>query len=283
MVAIDLQVRRATQADQRKIASLMYFEPRVHRHLDWRGPLDWLGSPHYWVLEGGADVLAALACPQDPPGIAWIRLFTCTAPLEEMDAWTPLWETARETIASQGRATVAAICMHPWFERVLVDSRFDFDQQIIMLEWHDAPAALHAPPAGITLRPMRPADLPAVVGVDSSAFEPLWQNSFEALRKAYSQALYAAVAETSDGLVGYQLSTGNPLGAHLARLAVRQESQGTGVGAALVSDLIRHLKDRGRPHITVNTQSDNLASQALYKRMGFVLTGERYPVFTYQV
>jgi ribosomal protein S18 acetylase RimI-like enzyme len=130
---------------------------------------------------------------------------------------------------------------------------------------------------------MRPADLPAVVGVDSSAFEPLWQNSFDALKKAYAQALYATVAETSDGLIGYQLSTGNPLGAHLARLAVRPGSQGAGVGAALVRDLILHLKEGGRPHITVNTQGDNLASQALYRKLGFTLTGERYPVFVYPV
>ena len=283
MVAVDLQVRKATQADQRQIASLMYFESRVHRHLDWRGPLDWLGSPHYWVLEGGMDVLGALACPQDPPGIAWIRLFTCATPLGEMEAWTLLWETARISIALQGPATVAAICMQPWFESVLARSRFDLAQEIIMLEWNDVPVIPHVPPPGITLRPMRPADLPAVVGVDSSAFEPLWQNSYEALRKAYSQALYATVAETSEGLVGYQLSTGNPLGAHLARLAVRRESQGAGVGAALVSALIQHLKERGRPHITVNTQSDNLVSQALYRRLGFMLTGERYPVFLYQV
>lgn len=283
MVAVDLQVRRATRADQRQIASLMYFESRVHRHLDWRGPLDWLGSPHFWVLEQGSEILAALACPQDPPGIAWIRLFICATPLAEAEVWPPLWETARETIDLQGRATVAGISMQPWFEEMLVHSGFRFHQEIIMLEWRDASATRPDLPGGVSLRPMRLADLPAVVGVDSSAFEPLWQNSFEALKRAYSQALYATVAETSDRLIGYQLSTGNPLGAHLARLAVRKESQGSGVGAALVNDLIQHLKERGRPHITVNTQGDNLASQALYSSMGFVLTGERYPVLVYLV
>jgi ribosomal protein S18 acetylase RimI-like enzyme len=228
-------------------------------------------------------MLGALACPQDPPGIAWIRLFLCATPLAEAEVWPPLWEAARETIALQGGVLVAAISMQPWFEEMLLHSGFRFHQEIIMLDWQDAPVKPHDPQNGVSLRLMRPADLPAVVGVDASAFEPLWQNSFDAFKKAYAQALYATVAETSDGLIGYQLSTGNPLGAHLARLAVRPESQGSGVGAALVGDLILHLKERGRPHITVNTQGDNPASQALYKKMGFMLTGERYPVLVYQV
>jgi ribosomal protein S18 acetylase RimI-like enzyme len=283
MVAVNLRVRRATPADQSQIANLMYFEPRVHRHLDWRPPLDWLGSPHYWVLEEAGDVLAALACPQDPPGIAWVRLFTCASPLAEMDAWSQLWETARNEIALDGSATVAAIAMQPWFEDILVDAGFRFSQNIIMLEWQDRPIALRRLPAGTRVRRMQARELPGVVDVDWSAFEPLWRNSRDALQKAYSQAIYATVAENSRGLVGYQLSTGNPLGAHLARLAVRPEMQGAGIGAVLVGDLLLHLKERGKPHVTVNTQSDNLASQALYQNAGFRLTGERYPVFTYPI
>ena len=122
MVAINLQVRRAVLADQQQIANLIFFETRVHRHLDWRAPLEWLGSPHYWVLEEGSDVMAALACPQDPPGIAWIRLFACASPLEETRAWPALWETARNEIALQGNALAAAIALQPWFEDLLADT-----------------------------------------------------------------------------------------------------------------------------------------------------------------
>ena len=94
MVAVSLQVRRAVQADQQQIAQLMFFEPRVHRHLDWRAPLDWLGVPHYWVLEEGGRISASLACPQDPPDIAWIRLFVSAYNIPEAEAWQPLWTAA---------------------------------------------------------------------------------------------------------------------------------------------------------------------------------------------
>jgi ribosomal protein S18 acetylase RimI-like enzyme len=281
MVAVSLQVRQAVEADQQQIAHLMFFEARVHRHLDWRAPLDWLGSPHYWVLEeDDGRIMAALACPQDPPGIAWIRLFVCASHLAGPEAWSPLWATARAEIASANRPLVAAIAMQPWFERILAGSDFSLHQTILMYEWNDQPFTPRLLPRGVRIRRMQPADLSSVAAVDEAAFEPLWCNSFEALQKAYLQAIHATVAETAEGLVGYQLSTENPLGAHLARLAVRPEAQGQGIGAALVGDLIDTTKQRGKIRITLNTQGDNLSSQRLYERLGFIRTGEQYPVYT---
>ena len=148
-----------------------------------------------------------------------------------------------------------------------------------MLNWDDAPIPDRPLSGGIKICPMQTRDLPAVVDVDASAFEPLWRNSLDALFKAFGQAFHATVAETSAGLIGYQLSTGSVLGAHLARLAVRPEAQGAGIGSAMVIDLLRAVRQRGRADVTVNTQSDNLASQALYQRLGFLLTGEQFPVF----
>jgi ribosomal protein S18 acetylase RimI-like enzyme len=91
------------------------------------------------------------------------------------------------------------------------------------------------------------------------------------------------VAEADGQIIGYQLSTRNPLGAHLARLAVRPESQGRGVGRALVADLIQQAERRSMYHLTVNTQNDNLSSLALYKKIGFRETGDCYPVYQLQV
>ena len=84
-------------------------------------------------------------------------------------------------------------------------------------------------------------------------------------------------------MIGYQLSTGTPIGAHLARLAVRPELQGRGLGAALVSDLIERIQNNGGTRVTVNTQADNMSSLALYHKLGFRRTGEQYPVYTFQV
>ena len=278
------QVRPAVYADHQKIADLIVFEPRVHRHLDWRGPLEWLGYPPYFVTEENGHITAALACPPDPDSIAWIRLFVHASHLAGPSAWTPLWEAARGELAAHGGGTVAAISMQHWFEQILLENGFTLYQHIVLLEWAEQPIQPISIPANIHIRAMMAEDLPRVVEVDASAFEPLWHNSLGALTKAFSQALYATVAEDASGLIGYQLSTGNSFGAHLARLAVRPEAQGCGLGLALVSDLILRLKERhSLSRITVNTQGNNAASLALYHRLGFRRTGEQFPVYTCRV
>jgi ribosomal protein S18 acetylase RimI-like enzyme len=57
--------------------------------------------------------------------------------------------------------------------------------------------------------------------------------------------------------------------------------QGRGVGSALVSDLIQSLDQNQLSRLTVNTQSDNLTSLSLYKKFGFMRTGEQFPVFVF--
>jgi ribosomal protein S18 acetylase RimI-like enzyme len=284
MIAANLRVRPALSADQQQIADLILFEQRIHRHLDWRAPLEWLEYQPFFVLEKDGRIEAALACPPDPPSIFWIRLFAFHSSLSGPSAWSSLWDAARYELASLGGATVAAIVTQRWFESILIENGFASAQHIVMLEWNRQPFKPYPAPAGITLRPMILDDLPRVAEVDAAAFEPLWQNSLPALSKAFSQAIYASVAENESGMVGYQLSTGSPFGAHLARLAVRPEAQGRGIASALISDQMdRVCRDKNLSRITVNTQSNNTASLALYEKIGFQRTGEQYPVYVCRV
>ncbi len=284
MIAVNLRVRPAVSADQQQIADLILFEQRIHRHLDWRTPLEWLGYQPFFVLEKEGRIAAALACPPDPHSIFWIRLFAFHSSLSGPSAWSPLWDAVQHELAFLGGATVAVIVTQRWFESILTENRFTSAQHIVMLEWDRQPFKSYPAPAGITLRPMIFDDLPRVVEVDAAAFEPLWQNSLPALSKAFSQAIYASVAENVWGVVGYQLSTGSPFGVHLARLAVRPEVQGRGIASALISDLMNHVcLDENLSRITVNTQSNNTASLALYEKIGFRRTGEQYPIYICQV
>jgi ribosomal protein S18 acetylase RimI-like enzyme len=83
-------------------------------------------------------------------------------------------------------------------------------------------------------------------------------------------------------IVGYQMSTLNPMGGHLARLAVKPEFQGKGVGYGLVSDMLRQFQRKGALRVTVNTQQDNSASLYLYEKSGFRKTNEIYPVYQFR-
>lgn len=278
-----LLVRPAVAADYEQISNLIFFEARVHRHLDWRPALEWLGSSPFWVIEDEGRVAAVLACPEDPPSVAWLRLFAHTPSLSGPEAWPPLWAAARAELAAGRGATVAAIVTQPWLLPLLSESGFELNTRITLLEWDARQQAGAASPRGVSIRVMRVEDLPAVEAIDAAAFVPLWQNSLEMLRRAYGQGLFMTIAEDDSGPVGYQISTGNQLGVHLARLAVRPEAQRRGVGRALVHDLMSRMKARQLERLTVNTQADNAASLSLYESMGFQRKGEQYPVYWFKV
>jgi ribosomal protein S18 acetylase RimI-like enzyme len=282
---INTLVRPAYPSDHQQLSNLIFFESRLHRHLDWRSPLEWLGAPYYWALDEGGQITAALACPEERAGIAWMRLFVYTGRWSAENAWNMLWATAGEEIARAGGAKVAAIAIQPWFQHVLAASEFENRQQIVMLEWRgfaSQPTA-RKKESGMRIRKMIADDLPEVEKTDTASFDPLWQNSLETLHRAFSQALYATVAENETGILGYQLTTGGGQRAHLARLAVHPAAQGKGAGRALLSDLFTYITYAGISRLSVNTQSDNQVSLSLYQRMGFARTGEQYPVYTFDI
>lgn len=282
---INTLVRPADLNDRQQLSNLIFFESRLHRHLDWRSPLEWLGAPFYWALEEGRQITAALACPTETPRIAWIRLFVYTARLSAESAWGLLWSSAKQEIARAGGARVAAIAIQSWFQDILAASGFQNRQQIVLLEWRGfagQPSQVQGA-NGIRIRKMTLSDLPEVEKTDAASFDPLWHNPLDTLRRALEQALYATVAVNRDGIIGYQLSTGGGQRAHLARLAVHPAVQGKGAGRALLNDLFAHLTYAGIPRLSVNTQSDNKISLNLYQRMGFVRTGEQYPVYTFAI
>jgi ribosomal-protein-alanine N-acetyltransferase len=280
--AIDFIVRQAVPGDRSQLAELVHFEANVHRHLDWRPPLDWLGESPFLVAEKGGMLLATLACPQDPQGIAWVRLFAAASVLPVSRAWTALWEAIQGWFATQdgGPVTIAAIPLQPWFETELQKTAFVRETRVVMLI-RDCRVPLQASRVDldVTIRPMLLDDFSAVSLVDCAAFVPLWQNSHCCLQMAYGQAVYATVMELHGQIIAYQISTGTSGGAHLARLAVVPEQQGHGFGQVLVYDLLREFQERGVRFVSVNTQENNASSLAVYRKMGFQPTGEAMPVY----
>jgi ribosomal protein S18 acetylase RimI-like enzyme len=279
MMKFGLKVRRAVMEDHNQIASLIFYEANTHRHLDWRSALEWIGSRNYWVLEDSGRIIAALACPEDPQHIAWIRLFSYHQNLSGVEAWSAIWDVAcHEMLNVDPHVEITAIVTKQWFQNILLSSRFELRQNIVILQLNIENAFRLSTPHEIRIRPMLESDLSVVTKLDLAAFGEFWHNTFDSLQRAYAQSLYARVAEDDLGLVGYQISTGNPFGAHLARLGVHPEAQGRGIGRALVDDLLNYLTENRIGKLSVNTQSDNNASLSLYQKIGFIRTGEYFPV-----
>ncbi len=236
------------------------------------------------MLEQRKELAAALACPPDPPEVAWIRLFAVTQPLSIERAWQALWSEAVQALRQlEGVKWAAALSLWPWFTQLLEGQGFVEDTRVVMLHWENSSLSTSHEPADLLVRPMNFDDLARVHTVDAAAFTPVWQNSLPSLELAYRQAVIATVAEYQNRLVGYQISTPTPLGGHLARLAVLPDCQNLGIGYAILRDLLLQFKRRGARKITVNTQKDNPSSLKLYQKIGFQLTGEEYPVHLYNL
>ncbi len=270
--------RPATVQDRTLLAALLATSSRKHQHLDWVDSTDLLGKqPFFLALEGNLPI-GCLACPPDPPGVAWIRLFSVAAVTPCHQVWEQLWPVASTEAGRAGADRVAALLLENWMAPLLIASGFRQSNAVVFLKWQAGPL----PPDATHeehIRPMQADDLEEVLKVDWRAFKKIWRQSIDSLTEALRQAALATVIEHSGRPVAYQVSTATRFGAHLARLAVDPSHQGRGLGRTLVLNLLRTFQGQGLDRITVNTQADNEPSLRLYDRLGFRRTGQQYPVF----
>jgi [ribosomal protein S18]-alanine N-acetyltransferase len=167
----------------------------------------------------------------------------------------------------------------PWLSDILHHNGFQHHTTIIGME-----QVKNSPPGdttGVAVISALPADAVAVVAaIDAQAFSPEWQKAPPDLAAFQHADHYAVVATLGGSPVGYALATWHAPQqiCHLVRIAVVPAYQGRGIARQLLHDVIAHAHTRGAAHITLNTQHDNHAAQALYARSGFVPNGERYLV-----
>lgn len=275
-----LTLRDAQEEDRGRITNLLHFESHVHRHLDWRRASDWLGQHPYLVAENSGRLAAALACPPDPPGVSWLRLFAVSARATPVEAWKILWPAAKEQLAYRAEQSVA-IPMQDWFEALLKNSHFDHSHNVVVLDWKpqfDTRMESNEKNQS-TIRTMKNEDLNAVFAVDNAGFAPLWQHSLETIQIAFAQSTRATVVEMEGKVVAYQISTISNQGLHLARLAVHPDWQGRHLAQTLVAHLQQEVSQMSEQRLTVNTQDINKPSLGLYEKAGFQFTDESYPVY----
>jgi ribosomal-protein-alanine N-acetyltransferase len=212
-----------------------------------------------------------VASQHTSPDRAWAKLFD------------PVLHTLRETSpASDPSPAIVSLALRDWFEDLLKRQGFVHHQDIVVFLYDREPPPPVEIEGGIRLREMKDDDLPAVQQIDRLAFEPIWRLSLDDLRFASGRSSYCTVAERDGQVIAYTMSSSTPTYAHLARLAVHPQFQGRRLGFALVQDLLdQFLNHRNAWGVTLNTQHDNHSSLALYHRVGFRETGERFPVYIY--
>lgn len=277
MMTSQIIIKQSEKKDNNAIEFLMNYEFFVHKHVDWRPSLDWLGNPAFQIAMDENEIIACLSMPNEVENVAWIRLFACSSLYSKEKIWDLLYDAVIQKFDGKVN-NIFVLGIHNWFVELLKRRSFSLLQNIIVLEWYQKPIHDLNVIDNLLIHHVDLDDLSSIVTLDKKCFSPIWQLPFQSMKEAYFQAGYFTKAVLNGKIIGYQLCTESSSSAHLARLAVDPEFQGKNFGKALVQDLLHHYRSSGINQVTVNTQDDNLSSQALYRKLGFQVIEEKYPV-----
>ena len=283
---METNLRSVSESDASSIRSfLAHKDLMIHRHLDWRSPLEWLGYSPFLLIESDRGIESMLICPPDVHGVFWIRAYA-TRTITQLDEHFLILfnEAHRKIIEDDPQAVVASIAYLDWMKAILERYGFRTCQRVVQLRCNPGLSPeINEPKIKMgAIRQMRSSDLDKVSHIDQICFDRIWHHSFTTTQRAYEQSSYATVAEIWDDLAGFQISTSMRKRAHIARLAVLPEYRQQGIGTALITDMLRHFRKPHMREITVNTQHDNEKSLRLYKKLGFEITDESFPILLYQ-
>lgn len=127
----------------------------------------------------------------------------------------------------------------------------------------------------VRLRPMRLADLPAVMVLEEELFAPdTWTRAMYQDELARTDTRHYLVAEDGEQVVGYAGLIAYDDEAHVATIGVSTARQGEGIGARLLDALLAEA-DRRSPVVLLEVRADNEVAQGLYRRRGFTEIGRR--------
>ncbi len=225
-------------------------------------------------------VRAALACWRQNPDV----FVLCGAAFAEEDdipqAFPPLLERLAEHARGKRASMLTFVGIEEWLLPFIVAAGFVHSDDVITLLKTGREVPSPTTDEVLQVRPAREADIDVLTALDAAAFPSVWHYGYPILYDALLSAGSFLTAEGA-GLVGYAYGDVQGRSAHLTRLVVSPDHRGRGVGAMLLSAVLRAFYRQGVRLVTLNTQKSNTASQRLYQRFGFQPIGQAIPLLVY--
>ena len=187
----------------------------------------------------------------------------------------------RDRLQRDGFTEVVTAAVGPSERDMFTADGFTDREQLHLLR-HDLKTNMPAPPErsdGIRRGTRR--DHAEILTVDHDTFDEFWQLDVDGLREAIDATPISRlriIRADNAKIIGYAIAGRAGEHGYLQRLAVSPAAQGSGRGAALVSDTLHWLRRRGTTLAWVNTQEANAAALRLYERLGFEPAGHRLTV-----
>lgn len=275
-----LDIRPYERRDRTPARDLAFYNFYVHSHLDWQTVDDYLrqAPPLVWVAERGGRTVGVMGMSDVLTGTSWLRFAAISDKDYPREVMNEMWAYVTDELRALGVHTVAVLVLRNWLEDYLREWGFTYLEDIVTLRRYGRHLPQQHSPA-LDIRPVERADAETMLAIDHAAFEPLWQMSLSEVRHGIHVADSTTLAYLDGRPVGYQIATTHGMNGHLARLAVLPDTQGRGVGGALVRDMLAWFIRRGILTVTVNTQETNIRSQRLYEKYDFKRNGYDLPVW----
>ncbi|MBT0666418.1 ribosomal protein S18-alanine N-acetyltransferase [Geobacter pelophilus] len=127
----------------------------------------------------------------------------------------------------------------------------------------------------ITICPMTEADLDQVLAIEEVSYPKPWarEHFLDELQSPYA---FPLVALDNEGRVaGYICPTLLFDEGEIRNVAVRSDMRNYGVGRALVESVLSECRSRNAAYVGLEVRVSNDAARALYKKLGFVESGQR--------
>ncbi|MFT3756467.1 MAG: ribosomal protein S18-alanine N-acetyltransferase [Pseudoxanthomonas sp.] len=134
-------------------------------------------------------------------------------------------------------------------------------------------AARIEPAAATALRPMREADLDAVMAVEQRAYPFPWTRGI--FRDCLSAGYPAWVLHEHGLLIGYALLSQAAGEAHILNICISPERQGRGLGRYLLRAMLKQARDAQCERVFLEVRPSNPGAIALYHAEGFNEIGRR--------
>lgn len=272
-----IDVRPALSADRAAIHRLTENTHRVHFNLDWWTFDNWLyeGRPSdaIWLAHFQNELIGVLVAPFDESSVIWLRSVAIANGYSADPIFMALLNHARSFWLTHGVERVVVLAHPEWVSDLTHRLNFDRYNEIVTLRKSDRSLPEFNRSSEAVIRPAVFADVPAIAHNDRAAFDTAWWHSETSMIHIMKTVSHFVVAAISDRVVGHAFSDLYGGQGHLIRLVVHPAYQRLGIGEQLLVESLKYQIELGAHPLTLNTQIDNAASQALYRRYGFQTVG----------
>ena len=272
-----IDVRPALLSDRAAIHEFTENQHRVHFNLDWWSFDQWLytdrPSDAIWLAFDRRELVGLLVAPFEQAPVVWLRSLAVANGYPADPVFAALFAHARSVLRALDVERLTVLAHPEWVHDLTHRLGFTLYNEIVTMRKSDRGLPSAQAEWTARLRPATPDDIPVIAAIDRAAFDTVWWYSAASLAHILKVVTHFIVAEIDDRVTGYAFSDVYGGHGHLIRLVVHPAYQQRGLGAQLLIESLRHQIQLGAYPFTLNTQIDNVISQALYRRYGYQLNG----------